>query len=225
MAVALRAAEEPVPTPLDGETLLTTADAEKVLHELPAFKNPQPLKARIKTEVDDLLGSRSDEGVLLLDRPARVLRKFTKPSLKVWLLDGTKIQEYAAKSKMLYVKDFSQAPRALKLIQAAFTGDVKTLKEIFDVYTFKSSKDGKDMYRFVLNRKTGSSGGIYRRIQARLLGEALFFHEIEYVPDAGDKVIERYLEISAVEKPSDADFALDVPADVTRKNETIKGAE
>ena len=109
---SLHAADEPAPSALPGEALLSPADAEKILHELPAFKDPKPIKARIKTEVDDLLGARTDEGDLLLDRPARVLRRFTKPSLKIWLLDGTQIQEYASRTKTLYVKDFAKAPRA-----------------------------------------------------------------------------------------------------------------
>ncbi len=219
----VRGAETDAPVPLAGETLLTNAEAEKVLAELPAFKDPKPLKAHIKTEVaDELLGSRVEEGELLLDRPSRVLRKFTKPSLKIWLLDGAQLSEYGAKTKKLYVKDFSKAPRALKLIQAAFTGDLGTLKELFDVYTFKGSQDGQTIFRFVLNRKSGGdSPALYKRIQARLYEKGLFFHEIEYLPEAGDRVVERYSLIEAVAKPSDKDFALDIPADVERKTEVI----
>lgn len=219
---------ETPPQPLAGETQLTAADTEKILAELSAFKDPQPIKAHIKTEVaDELLGARIEEGELLLDRPARVLRKFTKPSLKIWLLDGTQLSEYGAKTKKLYVKDFSQAPRALKLIQAACTGDLKTLKELFDVYAFKGAADGQPVFRFVLNRKNGSdSPALYKRIQARLYEKGLFFHEIEYLPESGDRVIERYTEIAAIPKPSDKDFAIDFPPDVVRKTEIIgKGSE
>ncbi len=207
------------PQPLAGETQLTGAELEKILAEHPAFKDPKPLKAHIKTEVaDELLGARVEEGELLLDRPARVLRKFTKPSVKIWLLDGAQLSEYGAKTKKLYVKDFSKAPRALKLIQAAFTGDVTALKEVFDVYAFK----GTSGYRFVLNRKSGGdSPALYKRIQARLEEKGLFFNEIEYLPESGDRVIERYTAIEAVAKPSDKDFALDVPADVDKKVEVI----
>lgn len=217
------AADSDVPQALAGETMLAPADAEKLLSELPAFKDPQPIKAHIKTEVaDELMGARVEEGELLLDRPARVLRRFTKPSVKIWLLDGTLLSEYGAKTKKLYVKDFSQAPRALKLIQAAFTGDLKTLKELFDVFIFKGSADGQALYRFVLTRKGGTdSPALYKRIQARLYEKGLFFHEIEYVPESGDRVLERYTEIAAVAKPADKDFVLDLPDDVVRKTEVI----
>ena len=228
LTIRVRAADSDVPQPLAGETMLAPAEAEKLLAELPAFKDPQPIKAHIKTEVaDELMGARVEEGELLLDRPARVLRKFTKPSVKIWLLDGTLLSEYGAKTKKLYVKDFSQAPRALKLIQAAFTGDLKTLKELFDVCIFKGSTDGQALYRFVLTRKGGGdSPALYKRIQARLYEKGLFFHEIEYVPESGDRVLERYTEIAAVAKPADKDFVLDLPEDVVRKTEVIgKGAD
>jgi hypothetical protein len=219
----LFAAESGAPEPLAGETLLTAAETEKILAELSAFKDPHPLKAHIRTETaDELLGARIEEGELLLDRPARVLRKFTKPSVKIWLLDGAKLSEYGAKSKKLYVKDFSQAPRALKLIQAAFTGDLTTLKELFDVYAFKGSSGGQTIFRFVLNRKSGGdSPALYKRIQARLYEKGLFFHEIEYLPESGDRVLERYTEIESVGKPADKDFVLDIPDDVVRKTEVI----
>lgn len=227
-SLAYSAETDGPPQPLAGETQLSPADAEKILAELSAFKDPKPIKAHIRTEVaDELLGARVEEGELLLDRPARVLRKFTKPSLKIWMLDGANLSEYGAKSKKLYIKDFSQAPRALKLIQAAFTGDLKTLKELFDVFAFKGEAGGQTVFRFVLNKKSGSdSPALYKRIQARLYEQGLFFHEIEYIPESGDRVLERYTEIAAVPKPSDKDFTLDVPADVVRKTEVIgKGAD
>jgi hypothetical protein len=213
--------------PLTGETLLTSAESEKLLVDLPAFKQKSPLKAKIVTEVDDLLGARKEEGELLLDRSGRVLRKFTKPSLKVWLLNGSQIQEYAANRKMLYIKDFKNAPKTLKLIQAAFTGDVKELKELFDIHIFKSAKDNQTVYRFVLLKKAASDNALlYKRIQATIAENAPFFHEIDYLPESGDHTVERYVDIAVVDRLNDADFALDVPADVQRKTELIgTGAE
>lgn len=228
IATARAASADDPPAPLAGETTLSAAELEKALAELPVFKDQRPLKAHIKTEMaDELLGARVEEGELLLDRPSRVLRKFTKPSLKIWMLDGAQLSEYGAATKKLYVKDFSQAPKALKLIQAAFTGDMKTLKERFDVFAFKNTAGAEAAYRFVLNRKAGGeSPGLYKRIQAKLGEKSLFFSEIEYQPENGDRVVERYSAITAVEKPSDADFKLELPADVERKSEVIgKGDE
>lgn len=211
--------------PLAGETLLTAEDADKLFSELPAFKNKGCLKAGIVTEVDDLLGARKEEGELLLDHGGRVLRKFTKPSLKVWLLNGAQIQEYAASRKMLYIKDFKQAPKALKLIQAAFTGDVKSLSELFDIHVFRGTASPPG-YRFVLLKKAGSENTLlYKRIEARLLADALFFHEIEYLPESGDRTVERYLNIAPVATPDDTDFKLEVPADVQRKTEVVGAPE
>jgi hypothetical protein len=219
------AAEQDV-KPLAGETLLSAADADKLLTELLVFKDKSSLKAQIVTEVDDLLGARKEEGELLLDRSGRVLRKFTKPSLKVWLLDGTQIQEFSANRKMLYIKDFKQAPKALKLIQAAFTGNVKELNELFDLHVFRSSKENQNSYRFLLLKKANADALLYKRIEAQVLESGLFFHQIEYLPESGDKTVERYLNIAATPMPSDRDFALEVPEGVQRKTELIgTGAE
>jgi outer membrane lipoprotein-sorting protein len=219
------AAEQDV-KPFPGESLLSAADADKLLTELLVFKDKSCLKAQMVTEVDDLLGARKDEGELLLDRSGRVLRKFTKPSLKVWLLDGSQIQEYSANRKMLYVKDFKQAPKALKLIQAAFTGNVKELNELFDLHVFRSTKENQNSFRFLLLKKEKADAMLYKRIDAQVLENGLFFHQIEYLPESGDRVIERYLNITATPKPSDQDFALEVPEGVQRKTELIgTGAE
>ena len=213
--------------PLTGETLLSAADAEKLLTDLPVFKDKTCLKAQMVTEVDDLLGARKEEGEFLLDRSGRVLRKFNKPSLKVWLLDGSQIQEYSANRKMLYVKDFKQAPKALKLIQAAFTGNVKELNELFDMHVYRSAKENQSVYRFLLLKKPSADNALlYKRIQAHVFENGLFFHEIEYLPESGDRTIERYLNIDSVPKPGDRDFALEVPEGVQRKTELIgTGAE
>ncbi|HEY3325514.1 MAG TPA: hypothetical protein VGP72_33995 [Planctomycetota bacterium] len=209
------------PAPEKGETLVAAADAEKILATLPAFKDKRPLKARIETEIDDMLGKRVDKGELLLDRPSRILRKFKKSS---WLLSGTKLQEYLIRKNIVYIKDFSKAPNTLRLLQAACTGDFKALGEIFDIATFKKETDGKIAYRFVLTRKSGSklASSLYKRIQARVMEDGLFFHELEYDPDQGDKVVERYMDITAVEKLTDEDFSLDLPVDVRRDVQIVE---
>ncbi len=205
------------------ETSLAPAEADVILATLPAFTNTVPVTARIETEVDDLLGKRVEKGELLLQRPQRMLRKFTAPALKLWLLDGAQIQEYAAKSNTLYVKDFSQAPRALKLIQAACTGDLKALQGVFDVATFRGTQDGKVAYRFVLTRKADAEHSApYKRIEARLMSDAPFFHQIEYEPEDGDKIVERYSRIALAPAVSERDFTLALPADVKRKQESVK---
>ena len=208
-----------------GETLLPDTDAEKVLSEITAtFVSNPYIKARIVTEVDDLLaGIRKDEGELLLDRAGRVMRKFTKPALKVWLLNESQIQEYSARRKTVYIKDLSKAPKTLKLLQAAATGDVKGLGEIFALHVFRSEKDGQANFRLLLSKKLANESPVsYKHIQARILQKGLFFHEIEYVPEAGDHMIERYMGIESVTKPRDEEFTLDVPADVTRKIDVIQ---
>jgi hypothetical protein len=205
-------------TPEPGEKLLSAEEVAKVLAELPALKSTNCLKARIVTECDDLIGKRQEEGELLLDRPTRVLRKFTKPSFKLWLLDGAQLQEYAPANKVLYVKDFAHAPRKLRLVQAAFTGDVKVLQELFTVSVFK--KEQPAAYRFVLTKKPGADNPLdYRSIQARATEQGLFFSEIEFLPGEGDRTIERYTDIAVIPRPADKDFAESVglPAGVTKK--------
>ena len=204
--------------PLAGETRLSAADAEKILAELPAFKSPGPLKAKIMVESDDLMGARKDEGELLIDPPSRVLRNFNKPKPKVWLLNGALLQEYVPARKTVFVKDFSAAPNALKRIQSAFTGDLKGLRDVFDVAVFKNEE--KNTYRFLLV-PLKAEGAMYKRIEAKLEAKALFFHEVIYLPESGDKVVEKYSEIQAVPKPESAVFDLKLPEDVTRKTDKV----
>jgi len=211
-----------------GETLLSAPDAEHALADLAAtFKENPCIKGRISTEVDDLLsGKRVDEGELLLDRSGRVLRKFTKPSAKVWLLEGTQLQEYVPRRKTLFVKDLVQAPKALKLLRAAATVDMKPLEAIFDIHVFRSEKDGKAEFRVVLSKKEDADIPMsYKRITARIADKALFFREISYLPDSGDHMVERYTEIQSVNKPKDEDFALDLPVDVKRQVDTIRDSK
>ena len=210
--------------PAEGETLLNAADAAGVLAEISeTFKQAPYVRAQIVTEVEDLLlGKRVEEGTLLLDRSGRVMRKFSKPAVKMWLLDAGQLQEYNPKRKTVYVKDLTQAPKALKLIQAAATADVKTLEEIFDMHVFRYDKEGQKTYRLVLAAKTGGGSPMaYKWIQGRIAEKALFFEEIEYVPNAGDRTLERYKEIQSIAKPADAEFSLDAPADVKRKVDIV----
>src|SRR5690349_19788501 len=132
-AVAMFAGE---PAPLDGETKLDAAEVERVLAELPAFKHPQPLKAKMISETEDIAGVRKEEGELLLSPPSQILRTYNKPRPKTWLLNGNQLQVYIPARKQLYVTDFSNAPATLKRIQNAFTGDLKSLREIFTISVF-----------------------------------------------------------------------------------------
>ena len=214
--------------PADGETAIDGANADAVLAAISAeFKQSPCLKARITTEVEDLLlGKRVEEGTLLLDRAGRVLRKFSKPSNKVWLFDANQLQEYNPKRKTVFVKDLSKAPKALKLVQAAATADLKTLQEIFNIHVFEYTKDAQKHWRLVLTPKeSGDSPLAYKRIQGRIAEKAIFFDEIEYVPDAGDRTLERYTDIQSIPKPGDTDFTLDVTADVKRKVDVVGTAD
>lgn len=211
------------PAPLDGETKLSTEEADRALAELPAFKHPQALKAKIVAETDDLMGVRKEEGELLISPPTQVLRTFTRPKPKTWVLNGNQLQVYLPARKSLFVTDFSNAPKTLKRIQNAFTGDLKSLRELFDIYVF-SSAAGKS-YRFVLVPAKGESAAGYKRIQAKLASDALFFHEIAYEPESGDKVVERYSGIESVAKPDDSAFELKVPDDVTRKVDKVSDTQ
>lgn len=211
------------PTPLEGETKLDAAEVDRVLAELPAFKSPKPLKARIVAETDDLMGMRKEEGELLIAPPAQVLRTFTKPKAKTWVLNGNLLQVYLPGRKQLYVTDFSNAPKTLKRIQNAFTGDLKSLRELFAISVFSSA--GAKTYRFVLLPAKGESAAGYKRIQAKLAADALFFHEIAYEPESGDKVVEKYSAIEAVEKPAASVFEIQVPDDVTRKTDKVSDTQ
>lgn len=211
------------PAPLEGETTLEAAEVDRVLAELPAFKNPQPLKARIVAETDDLMGMRKEEGELLISPPSQVLRTFTKPKPKTWVLNGNLLQVYIPARKQLYVTDFSNAPKTLKRIQNAFTGDLKSLRELFNISVFSSN--GGKAYRFVLVPAKGDSAAGYKRIQAKLAADALFFQEIAYEPESGDKVVEKYSAIEAVAKPAASVFELNVPDDVTRKTDKVSDTQ
>ena len=209
----VRGSDAPVPNKaLEGETLLAAADAEKALTDLATrFKASPLVKAHLITESEDLmLGTRKDEGDFLLDRSGRVLQKFSKPKVKIRLLDGSQLHEYAASRKMDMVKDFSKAPDALKLLQAAVTVNVKALGQLFDISVFSK---GKDLRLVFLPKAGGKNPLAYQYIQATIGEKELFFNQIEYMPDSG-KIVEHYTDIAAVEKFKDDDFAM--PASVQK---------
>lgn len=222
LAVWSGLARAEAPAAEKGETLLAPADAEKVLAELAArFKAAPALKARIVTEMEDLVGTRKEEGELLLDRPGRMLRKFSKPSARVQALIDDRFVEYLPALKKLAVKDFSRAPHALQLVQAAFTVDAKALSEMFSLAVFEKTTPEGHAYRLVLTKKPEVKRALYSSIQARIAPKEIFFHEIEYYPEGGEKIVERYLDIQPVAKPIAADFAIDVPADVARQTDIV----
>ncbi len=207
LAPILHGSEAPtVNKAAEGETQLPSADAEKALGDLAKrFKDNPLIKAHLITESEDLmLGTRKDEGELLLDRSGRVLQKFSKPKVKMRLLNGSQLHEYAASRKLDMVKDFSKAPSALKLLQAAVTVDVKGLAELFDISVFSK---GTDLRLVFLPKAGGKNPLAYQYIQSRIGAKDLFFNEIEYRPDSG-KIVERYSDIKAVDKFKDDDFAM-----------------
>jgi len=202
---------------------------EKVLAELPAFKNQGCIKARIVSEWEDLLGPRKSEGELLLDRPTRILRKFTRPKYSLWLMDGALLKEYLPANNALHVKDFTAAPRKLKLVRALFSADIKALRETFSVWVFRREGAGKDQpacYRFVLITKPGTEKTLgCKSMQARAYADGLFIHEFRFVPEKGDPTLERYFDLAVVPKPADKDFQelLDLPANVVVKTMPVDG--
>ena len=217
---AFSADDAPAPEP--GERALNAKESDAALSGIAeAFKAHPTVRAKIRSEIEDLAGKRVEDGELLLDRsegsPARVLRTFAKPKQKAWLLNGATISEYVASKKTVFVKDLSAAPKTLKHIQAAMTGDVHALEEIFTIRVF--SKPGA--LRLVLDKKPKVSHYIHRRIEARFTEGGMFFDQIRYIPDEGDEVTETFLELKDAGKLSDADFALQGTDGSERKVEKI----
>jgi outer membrane lipoprotein-sorting protein len=232
LAAAAQAEDNPdlryAQTARKGEALLDAADAEKALAGISErFKANPCVKAVMTTQVSDLMGDRAESGVLLLDRSGRVLRKFTKPDEKIWLLNGAQLSEYVPKLRReVAVKDFSKAPKVLDLLQAAVTVDVRQLKQYFLAHVFQgpagAAKDAQ-YCRLVLVKNPECKQPLpYRRIEAQISAKGLLFREIEYIPDQGDSVIERYSDIEAVEKPKDEEFTRHIPADAPRKVDFVE---
>jgi hypothetical protein len=210
----------PAPAPEPGEKELRGEELDQAFKTLAEiFQQAPAIKAKMTTEVEDLAGKRVEEGELILDRPARAMRKYLKPSPKIWLLNGAQLEEYLPSQKKIQVKDFSGAPKLLKQIQAAMTGDLKALEPLFTIRIFRMEQSGS--LRLVLDKKAGTSRRLYQRIQARMTRGGLFFNEIRYIPDEGDEVTERFSEIRAIPKPGDAEFSLPAGADIERSVEKI----
>jgi len=164
---------------------------------------------------------------MLLDRSGRLFEKFTKPAMRLKLFDDMKLHEYAGKKKVDYIKDFSRSPKTLKLIQAMMTTDIKELTGIFNIIVFnRAAKDGTvgDL-RLVLTQKSDDKTDLrYKFIEGRIAAKGLFFDEIQYVQDGGDRIVEHYSDIQLVDAFKDDDFKLNLPAEATSKVEVV-GAE
>ncbi len=227
-ALAALAADD-APTPEPGERELNAGELTKTVAGIAnTFKAHPSIRAVIRSEIEDLAGKRVEEGELRMDRAnpgaARVLRKFTKPTQKAWLLDGANISEVVPSQKKIFVKDLSGAPKFQKQIQAAMTGDIKALEDMFTVRIFsKPGEAGKPTaFRLVLDKKPGVSRHVHRRIEARIAEGGLFFDEIQYIPDEGDELTEKFLNIEDASKPSDADFALTGTEGFEKKVDVVK---
>ena len=228
-ALSKVAAVESPPLAENGETLLAKAEADQVIAEMSErFKANPCLKARIAAEIDDLIGTRKMEGELLLDRPSRCFRKFIKPSLIMQVLNGSRLQEYTPKTKKLFITDFSRAPQALKVAQAAFTADLQVLNAFFTVHVFAAPEQTSPVsdrrYRILLTKPASELTTTettkpklpfpYNRIQARIASCDLFFNEIAYFPEDGHPIVERYFDIQPIKKPTDEAFTVEIPADI-----------
>lgn len=198
------------------EKELPPAETESALRALAIrFQSAPAVRAKIVSEIEDLVGKRTEEGEMLIERPARVLRKFTKPTEKWWLLENGTLSEFARGQKSISVKDLTGAPNLLKQIQGAMTGDLTALAPSYAFKIFES-KDGTQ--HLVMDRKPATSRRAYKRIEARIAPAAAFFHEIHYIPEEGDEITEKFLDIQTFKKFPDADFAL---PEANRKVEKI----
>ncbi len=208
------------------ERELTGDEAALVLGQIAEnFKAHPHVKAHIRTEIDDLLGKRVEEGELLLSRPGEILRQFNRPTKKTWLLSGVQLQEYSARHKIVRIKDFSKAPAALALVQAAVTLEVKVLQAHFAIHVFVNTAQPKNL-RLLLTKKTdGSALLAYKRIQVRLNLDQPLYSEIEYVPESGDRMVEYYTDIQVVPPPQAADFTLTLPPGTEQKIDVLEGVK
>jgi len=213
------AAEQPLP----GERELLGADRDARLAAIMAVFQAHPrVQARIVTRSDDLLGERIEEGELRLDRPGRLLRRFTQPALKLWSYASGQLTEYVERTRTAYIKDFTHAPRALNLLDAAVMLDFKRLEQFFDLHVYESA----DGTRLVCARKADDTSRVpYQRIQARLAPGGIFFHEIEYLPDSGDRTTEQYLDIQPVAAWKEDAFDLQLPSDAKRQTTAVSDSE
>jgi hypothetical protein len=182
------------------------------------FKRQTCVRARILSEVEDLVGKRVEKGELVLRRPDRVLRRFHNSDpkkSKASRLDGDILTFFnpARKKVKVVVRDFSHAPKALALLRAAGGLDISGWRDHFDVAGFKKAAgDGKlSQWRFVLTPRKDKKTFVakeFKRIQVRIVEGGAFFSELTQVPKSGDTgpVTERYEKIEVLDKLGDSAF-------------------
>jgi hypothetical protein len=204
----LRAEEKAEP----GEERLEGEAARQALAGIAEVFRRQPcVRARIACEREDLIGRRREEGEIVFQRPGRVLRRFGPPGrvVKALRLEGEMLLEYVPKEGVV-PRDFSQAPKALALVRAAFTLDTETLVQYFTIALFrKAGAEGRPaQWRIVLTRRSEKAElPLAPRIQARLDDGAAFFREIWRAGEtADDYVVEEYSDIRAEKTLTDRDF-------------------
>lgn len=185
-----------------------------------SFNGAPRISAKIVSQIEDLAGKRTEEGVMRLERPSRMLREFFKPSMKSWLLQGAELLEFSEGRKSVSVKDLSGAPKLLKQIQGAMMGNLADLAPSYELKIFQLSEvKRRSALKLVLDKKAGVSKRLYKRIEARIAPGELFFSEIRYIPEEGDEITEQFSEIKAVTEFDASDFKL--PKDIERKIEKI----
>ncbi|MCZ7644259.1 MAG: hypothetical protein M5U26_03080 [Planctomycetota bacterium] len=209
-----------------GETKLAPEEAQNVLAELTESFSKQPcVRAKLNCAVEDLLGKREVRGEMLFKRPDTLLRR--TQSGKDWTvvrLSGTTLREYypgtGGDPGKLYEKDFGRAPKALALVRAGITLDVKALSKYFDLHLFKKPAEGgapaqlrlvlarKEGVKLVLHQGTKEGEDLpYQYVIARLDEGAPFFRSIERLPaeGQGDPMTETFTEFKT-DALADADF-------------------
>ena len=202
------------------EEELNGAEAEAAVRDIAAtFKDAPRIRAKIVSEIDDIAGTRSEEGVMLLERPGKLLRRFTKPRQKTWLLNGAELIEYSAGQPTAMVKDFTGAPGLLKQIQGVMSGDFAALEASYAMKIFAAGSKDKRWLRIVFDKKPGINKHNFKSIVALLGPGFKFFSTIRYIPDEGDTITEHFDDIKIVEQFDSADFEL--PKGVERKVEKI----
>lgn len=197
-----------------GETRLDDTAADKFLAELKEHFAKHPcVKAKMTAEVLDPLGvdNVTRTGVIVIQRPDRMLRRFDKPAPSAMLISGTRILETKPGKKVeepiVVAKNFKTAPRALALMRSTLTGEMGELRRHFALSVFKKPGDngGPTEYRIVFSGKKFS----LKRITARIKEGAAFYHEIERLPiseNHGNEVLERFTEIETPKSLKDKDF-------------------
>ena len=203
LSLGVLRAEEPARELSSEETVAALKTTAETFGAHPA------LWARMTVRVSDLIGERTEEGWIAIARPGRVLRRFEKPAPKTWFLDGTTLREFLPGRNEIYEKDFSAAPKLLKLVRAGLGGDFTALDEFYGIKAFA----GRASLRFELTKKPGAPKLLHRRIVASLRPGAWFFDEIRYEPEDGDEIVERFTEFKELTGEKPAEFDVKWPAD------------